>query len=41
MPNQQIDAYLASLNYDPRVLLSVVPDGTTSSLPVKITSGSQ
>jgi len=35
MPNQQIDAYLASLNYDPRVLLSVVPDGTTSSLPVK------
>jgi thiol-activated cytolysin len=35
MPNQKIDAYIASLNYDPRVLLSVVPDGTTSSVPVK------
>jgi thiol-activated cytolysin len=35
MPNEKIDAYLASLNYDPRVLLSVVPDGTTSSVPVK------
>jgi thiol-activated cytolysin len=35
MSNQQIDVYIAGLNYDPRVLLSVVPDGTTSSLPIK------
>jgi thiol-activated cytolysin len=35
VPNAQIDRYIAALNYDPRVLLSVVPDGTTSAVPVK------
>jgi len=30
-----IDAYITGLNYDPRVILSIVPDGTTSALPVK------
>jgi thiol-activated cytolysin len=35
MPNAQIDRYIAGLDYDPRVLLSVVPDGTTSAIPVK------
>jgi hypothetical protein len=34
MPNAQIDRYIAGLDYDPRVLLSVVPDGTTSAIPV-------
>ena len=35
MPNSSIETYIATLNYDPRVLLSVVPDGTTSAVPVK------
>ncbi len=35
MPNSNIESYIAALNYDPRVLLSVVPDGTTSAVPVK------
>jgi thiol-activated cytolysin len=35
MSNIKIDQYISSLQYDPRQLLSVVPDGTTSSLPVK------
>lgn len=35
MPNPEIETYIASLDYDPRQLLSVVPDGTTSTLPVK------
>jgi thiol-activated cytolysin len=35
MSNPAIDHYISGLDYDPRVLLSVVPDGTTSSVPVK------
>ena len=35
MPNSSIETYIAGLNYDPRVLLAVVPDGTTSAVPVK------
>jgi thiol-activated cytolysin len=35
MSNLNIDKYIRSLQYNPQVLLSVVPDGTTSSLPVK------
>jgi thiol-activated cytolysin len=35
MSNANIDSYIAGLSYDPRVLLSMVPDGTTSTLPVK------
>jgi thiol-activated cytolysin len=27
VPNTDIDAYIRGLNYDPRVVLSVVPDG--------------
>ena len=33
--SQDIDAYIRGLNYDPRRLLSVVEDGSTSSMPVK------
>ncbi len=35
MPNAKVENYITRLNYDPRVLLSVVPDGTTSAVPVK------
>ena len=35
MPNASVENYITRLNYDPRVLLSVVPDGTTSAVPVK------
>ncbi len=35
MPNPEIDRYIASLDYDPQVLLAVVPDGSTSTIPVK------
>ncbi len=35
MPNPDLDKYIASLDYDPRVLLAVVPDGSTSAIPVK------
>ena len=35
MPNPDLDKYIASLEYDPRVLLAVVPDGSTSAIPVK------
>jgi len=31
----QIDRYIQSLQYDPRSLLSVQPDGSTESIPVK------
>ncbi len=34
-PSAKIEEYIAGLTYDPQLLLSVVPDGTTSSLPVK------
>jgi thiol-activated cytolysin len=34
-PSLSIDHYIAGLSYDPLVILSVVPDGTTSALPVK------
>src|SRR4051794_15077822 len=30
-----IDAYVRSLDYDPRRLLAVLPDGATESLPAK------
>jgi thiol-activated cytolysin len=33
--NHDIDNYITSLDYDPRVVLSVVPDGSTSTVPVK------
>ncbi|HEV2099259.1 MAG TPA: thiol-activated cytolysin family protein [Stellaceae bacterium] len=39
MANPSIEQYIDGLNYDPRVILSVVPDGTTSSLPVKDRQG--
>lgn len=35
MPNRDIDNYIASLDYNPQVLLAVVPDGSTSTIPVK------
>ena len=35
MPNASVENYITRLNYDPRVLFSVVPDGTTSAVPVK------
>ena len=35
MPNPDLDKYIESLDYDPRVLLAVVPDGSTSAIPVK------
>lgn len=35
MPNPAVDRYVASLDYNPQVLLAVVPDGTTSTIPVK------
>jgi thiol-activated cytolysin len=35
MPNPEIDRYIASLDYNPQVLLAVVPDGSTSTIPVK------
>ncbi len=35
MPNASVENYITRLNYDPRVLLSAVPDGTTSAVPVK------
>jgi thiol-activated cytolysin len=35
MADASIERYIAGLNYDPRVLLSVVPEGTTSAVPVK------
>ena len=35
MANKAIEAYIASLVYQPSQLLSVVEDGSTSALPVK------
>ena len=35
MPNPDIDRYIAALDYNPQVLLAVVPDGSTSTIPVK------
>lgn len=35
MPNPEIEQYIENLDYDPRVLLAVVPDGSTSTIPVK------
>ncbi len=35
MRNPDLDKYIASLDYDPRVILAVVPDGSTSAIPVK------
>lgn len=32
---QGVSEYIANLSYDPRVILSVVPDGTTSAMPVR------
>lgn len=33
--NPEIERYIEDLDYDPRVLLAVVPDGSTSTIPVK------
>ena len=34
MPNPEIGRFISSLVYNPHVLLAVVPDGTTSAVPV-------
>jgi thiol-activated cytolysin len=34
MANQDIDHFIRSLNYDPRIILAVAPDGDVSTLPL-------
>ena len=38
--NVSVSQYLAGLTYDPRVVLSVTPDGSTTAIPVKERTGS-
>ena len=34
MANQDIDHFIRSLNYDPRIILAAAPDGDVSTLPL-------
>src|SRR5579863_10756850 len=34
MANQEIDLFIRTLNYDPRIILAVAPDGDTTTVPM-------